>query len=50
LRAFILICDAGYIENALYRGQKTTKKERDYLLRIVTAVQNGIRQSDGENA
>lgn len=40
---FILKCEPEYIENALHRGQAPNKRERQYLLRIIQAVQSALR-------
>lgn len=50
LRTFLLEAEVCYIENALHCGQKTKKVEREYLQRIVKALQAGLREISSENA
>lgn len=49
LRSFLLAADVGYIENALHCGQKPKKVEREYLQRIVRALQTALREASPEN-
>jgi hypothetical protein len=50
LRTFLLAADADYIENALQYGQNPKKMDREYLQRIVKALQAALREASPENA
>jgi len=39
IREFILACDSSYIEAALHSGMRHTKRDTDYLIRIIKAIQ-----------
>lgn len=44
VRGFVCSCSADYVANRLWpTGQKRTKKDYQYLMRIVEAVQQALR-------
>ncbi len=47
MRQFIIDCDPEYISGGLLQYRTHNKKDKAYLLRIVTAVRNHMKESNG---
>ncbi len=44
IRQFFTECDTDYLEMNLHRGANVTKRKRDYLIRIIKAVQTALAE------